>query len=459
MRLEIVLLNPKYALPALLAAVCLFSSGCSKPSADEMLNEAGGLMMQKNFVSARHRLEELVKTYPDYSLVPDARLLIADCFNYEQKPDDAAAIYKQIAKDFPKTMNSWKANVRLGDMAQEDKRFDEAETYYKAAIEDSTEDGYRLTAMNNLAHNYQTAGQMEKSLETLKTMLASATNPNHKLKIGNELIDQFIKQKKNDEAWAVLMDLYDPKLPADAREGFFSSVNQVAGATDKYQAGFQFFDAVLASATSDESKAQASYFNGLLAAATEPYVATGVAVLKKIHDFFPKTSYGRWAQVDAARVILSATDKIPNAKEQAKGLLDAALGNYDDIINNVTTEWFEPRKAARAWSQLGKMREIRGMYLEDVAELKEASKTVAQIPAKFKSLPQETEMARRWLQVLAAKVHVAETSPEDFWRQVHLARAGKLPQQAAPAEVPAATEVKSTTGEKAAPPEAAKSSP
>ncbi|MCA9446471.1 MAG: hypothetical protein KC931_05105, partial [Candidatus Omnitrophica bacterium] len=43
--------------------------GCGKPSPDELLQEGIELMRQQNFVSARHRFQEIADNYPDYDLI------------------------------------------------------------------------------------------------------------------------------------------------------------------------------------------------------------------------------------------------------------------------------------------------------------------------------------------------------------------------------------------------------
>ena len=429
----------------ILSLAALFFEGCGKPAPEESFEEAVRLMQQQNFVSARHRFEEIAKDNPDFEYITDVRLAIADCFNFEQKPGDAEVIYKDIAEKNPKTLYSWKARIRLGEMARIDKRYDESETYYRAAIDDVTEEGPKLTAMNSLVRTFQEAGKIDASVETLGQMLAIAKNAEFKMRIGIQLVNVLISQNKKDEAWKVLTSLYNPKDPEDAKESFFLSLIQAVPATGKFAETFQYLDGIVASATDDESRARASFFNGLLASATEPYVATGVTVLKRIHDLFPKTAYGRWAQVEAAKVILSATSHFPDATSEARSLFDAALKNYDDIINDVTIEWFEPLKAVWAWSQIGTIYEIRSQYLESLDDLLSASRTIAEIPKRFKSLPQEVEMAKRWQERVAAKIHIAESSPEHFWEQIRLMRAGIIPgateeaAAAAEGQVPPAT--------------------
>lgn len=416
-----------FRLVSILPLVVLFLQGCGKTSPEESFEEAVRLMQQQNFVSARHRFEEIAKDHPDFEYINDVRLAIADCFNFEQKPDDAEVIYKEIAQKNPKTLYSWKAGIRLGEMARIEKKYDESETWYRAAIEDVTEEGPKLTAMNSLVRTYQEAGKIDASIETLRQMLALAENSEFRMRIGIQLVNVLISQNKKDDAWQVLTSLYNPKDPEDTKESFFLSLIQAVPAMGKFQETFHYLDGLVASATDDESRARASFFNGLLASATEPYVATGVTVLKRIHDLFPKTSYGRWSQVEAAKVILSATSHFPDATREARALFDAALKNYDDLINDVTIEWFEPYKAVWAWSQLGTMYEIRSQYLESMEDLQSASRTIAEIPKRFKALPQEVEMARRWQERVAAKIHIAETSPEHFWEQIRLIRAGIIP--------------------------------
>ncbi len=411
----------------LISFPALLLTGCSKATPEEVFQEAIGLIQQRNFTSARHRLEELVKDSSDSELITEAKLIIADCYGFEQKPDDAEAIFKQVAEQNPKTQYSWRAHMRLGDMAISEKRIVEAEAYFKAAIEDSTDEGAVLTAMNNLVRTYTEGSKVEQALQTLRDMLALAKNPEHKVRIAVTLVNLLLEQGKRDEAWESLIGIYDPKFTIDEKEGFFTTILQTAPPAKKYHEAFQFFDSVVQSVTDDESRAQASFYNGLLASSTAPYAVSGVTILKRTQELLPKTIHGRLALVDAARAVLSATAQFPDATREAGALFDQAIKGYDDLINDVTIEWFEPQKAAWAWNQVGTIYEMKAQYTENIDDLKSASKTIAEIPKRFKALPQQAEQARRWLDRVVYKIHLAETSPEFYWQQVRLARAGKLP--------------------------------
>ncbi|MBW7940756.1 MAG: tetratricopeptide repeat protein, partial [Candidatus Omnitrophica bacterium] len=174
----------------ILSLAALFFEGCGKPAPEESFEEAVRLMQQQNFVSARHRFEEIAKDNPDF---------------------------EYIAEKNPKTLYSWKARIRLGEMARIDKRYDESETYYRAAIDDVTEEGPKLTAMNSLVRTFQEAGKIDASVETLGQMLAIAKNAEFKMRIGIQLVNVLISQNKKDEAWKVLTSLYNPKDPEDAK--------------------------------------------------------------------------------------------------------------------------------------------------------------------------------------------------------------------------------------------------
>jgi tetratricopeptide (TPR) repeat protein len=342
-------------------------------------------------------------------------------------------------------------------MARTEKRFDEAVSYFQAAIQDVTEEGPKLTAMNNLVRTYQENQKMEEGITQLREMLIFASQTDYKLRIGVQLVNVLLSQGKKDEAWSILMGIYNPKLPSGEMEGYYAAIIQAASPAKKIQQAFQFFDSIVASATNDESRSQASFYNGLLAGSTEPYIATGVTVLKRTYELFPKTTYGRWSPVEAAKLILSATSQFPNATEEAKVLFDQAVKAYDDIINDMTIEWFEPQRASWAWSQVGTVYEMRSQYLESIDDLKSASRTIGEIAKRFKALPQEVEMARRWQERVAYKLQIAETSPEFFWQQIRLARLGQLPMPEEEGAQPAGEVTSATPPQEAVPPPGDKS--
>ena len=438
----------------LISFTALLLTGCSKATPEEVFQEAIGLIQQKNFTSARHRLEELVKDSTDPDLICEAKLIIADCYSFDQKPDDAEAIFKQLAEQHPKTPYAWKSHMRLGDMASTEKKFDEAEAYFKAAIEDSTEDSPKLTAMNNLVRTYTESSKPDLAIQTLRDMISFAKNPEHKIRIGATLVNILLEQKKQDEAWSSFIAIYDPKFTADEKETYFSALIQAAPPAGKYHDAFQFFDSVVQSVTDDDSRAQASFYNGLLASATAPYAVSGVTVLKRIHEMLPKTMHGRLALVEAARAVMAATGQFPDATKEAGILFDQAIKGYDDLINDMTIEWFEPQKAAWAWDQVGTIYEMKAQYMESIDDLRAASRTIAEIPKRFKALPQQVEQSRRWYERVAYKIHLAETSPEYYWQQVRLARAGKLPLDATGEnQAPISAAVSSATGTNPAEPQ------
>jgi TolA-binding protein len=413
----------RFVLP-LLAVVCLV--GCGKPTPEELLQEGLQMNQQQNFSGARSRFEQVLKEYPDYELVPDVRILIADCFNHEGSLDDARVIYEEILEKYPDSAHSWMAHIRLGDMARLDEEWDQAEEFFNAAIKDTTDTNKSLKAMHTLAQTFMEAENPDRAIETYKEMLGLAETPVQRLQTAQILTNLHFSVGNPDEAWVSIVDVYDASYSYPILNQYFTSVMETARSLKKYDEGFKFFDSTIDGTTDEEKSSLSLYFKGHLACSTAVYRATGVATLKEVHERFPKTALGRWAPSDAAVVIVKSSDEFANPITEASALFELTLHNYDDIINDMTTEWYYPEKAVSAWRQVAKAHELRGVFLESVDDLKAASQTHAEVVSRFKDyLPRVAENSRAYVNGLTEWVAVAEASPEEFWDQARMFRMGR----------------------------------
>jgi tetratricopeptide (TPR) repeat protein len=413
--------------------VCLM--GCGKPSAPELFQEGIQLLEQQNVVAARHRFQELVENYPDSEFATDAKIAIADCYNQEERYDDARQIYEEILANNSNNVYSWMANVRLGDTARVKENWEEAVKYFNAAIEDTTGTPQKLRAMSNLDQTYVSSQNPEKALETYDAMQEMSPNIAEKIQIGQIKTNYLYSLDRDDEAWTAISEVYEPTLPYNLMDQYYLSVMQAALSTGQMDKGLEFFSSKVDDSTDDEYKALALYFEGRLASSTEVTRATGVTKLKEVAEKFPQTVMGRWAPADAAVFVMTASNEFANPVGEASALFAMALSNYDDIINDMTTEWWYPQKAANAWRQVARIHEIRGLHLEEPAELVAASNTHAIVVEKFKdALPRVAESSYQNVQRLAAMVHVADTSPEVFWNQARRVVRGLAPVEEATSE-------------------------
>lgn len=399
-------------------------------------------MRQGNFVSARHRFEQILEKNPDFELNTNIKIYIADCFNQEGRMDDARVIYNEIVNDHPKTPASWMAHVRLGDMARIEEDWVSAENYFRAAIEDTTDTERQMRARANLAESFLQSGSSEKAVETYKEILSLQIKPVERLQTAQILTNLYYREGREDEAWANVLSVDDASYTFDVRRAYYTTVMQTAAATGKYEDAFRFFDSEVASTTDEERAALALYFKGHLASGTDVYLATGIATLKQVHDRFPKSEMGRYVEADAAMVVLGASEQVANATEEASRLFTQALDNYEDIIHDMTTEWYYPQKAAHGWRQVAKIYELRGLNLKSLDDLRSASATHHTIVDKFKDyLPEVARDSFGHVQRLSHMVGIAESSPEEFWEDFRRARAGlpSLREEAAQAALQAAT--------------------
>lgn len=424
-------------------AVFLFF-GCGRPSPEDLFQEGAQLMQQGNFVSARRRFEQILENNPDFELNTNIKIYVADCFNQEGRMDDARTIYEEILREHPGTNASWMAHVRLGDMARIEEDWETAETQFRAAIEDSTDTQRQMRARGNLAESFLQSGSTERAVETYREILSLQEKPIERLQTAQVLTNLYFREGRNEEAWANVMAVDDASYTLSDLRFYYTTVMQTAAATGKFEEAFDYFDSAVDSTTNEDSSSLALYYKGLLASGTDVYLATGLATFKEVRDRFPDTEMGRYVEADAAMIVLSSSDQVSGAVEKASELFTNALDNYDDIINDMTTEWYYPQKSAYAWKQIARIQELRGLNMQNIADLRAASATHHTIVDKFKDyLPDVARDSFNHVQRLTHMVNVAESSPEEFWEDFRRVRAG-LPslaeEAAARAELEAATE-------------------
>lgn len=417
--------------------------GCGKPSPDELLQEGVELMRQQNYVSARHKFQEVVENNPEYDLLPNAKFYIGDCYALDGQIGKARTAYEELAEGFAGTPIGHQAHVRLGDMAKQEGRMPDAERHYGVIIEGSTNTGLVMQTRTNLADAYVLASSTEKAIEMMEEMVSFSNDPRSKLQSVQYLANYLISQGSMEEAWQAMLSVKDATEMETAKDYYFLSVRQTGIATKRLDEAHRFFDGIIEAVTDDESKSRAFYNKALIAAATTQTRATGVEMLKTIAKDYPRTQWGRWSEVDAAKTIMTASEEFEQPIETVGDLLLEAMDNYNDIIEDTTIEWFEPARSADARFQVAVIQVMRGQWLESVEDLKSASATYADILQRFETMPQIAQQAGQYLNEMTAMVQIAEASGEEFWEQLRMIRRGIDPfAQSATAEIsiPGATE-------------------
>ncbi len=430
------------------ALILLLLIGCGKPSPDELLQEGGELMAQQNFVSARHKFQEIVENYPDYDLISNAKFYIGDCYALDGQIGKARTTYEELAEAYTGTPIGHRAQVRLGDMAREDGRIQDAVKHYSNIIESSTDTGLVMQTRTNLADAYVRSGSSAEAVGSMREMVDASGDPRSKLQAIQYLANYLISQGSKEVAWEAMLSIKDATEIVPAMDYYFLSVRQTGIATNHFDEASQYFDSVVEAATDDESKSRALYNKALIASSTTVSRATGIELLKAVAADYPKTRWGRWSEVDAAKTIMTASEEFENPIATVGDLLLGAMDNYDDIIEDSTIEWFEPARSADARFQLAVIQVMRGQWLESVEDLKSASATYAEILNRFETMPQIAQQASQYLNEMTAMVEIAEASGEEFWEQLRMIRRGIDPfAQSATAEAT----LNGTTEELAAP--------
>ncbi|MCA9443668.1 MAG: hypothetical protein KC964_22905, partial [Candidatus Omnitrophica bacterium] len=368
--------------------------------------------------------QEIADNYPDYDLISTVKLNIADCYALDGQLGKARTGYEEVAETYKGQFTAQLAEVRLGDMAKQEERYDDAESRYRSVIAECTNPRLLMDTRQNLADLYVVTEQLPKAVDALKEMVDASPDFPNKLRTTQTLANFLIAKGSPEQAWTAMLSIPEATGFERAKDAYYLSIRQTGIATKKYDKASQYFDDLLKSATDDDGKALALYNKALIATATTISRATGVQMLEDLAKEYPKTRWGRWAEVDAAKTIITASDEFDNPMDLAGQLLRDAEDNYDDIIADTTVEWFEPAKSANARFQKGVIQVMRGQLLEDIDDLKSASQTYAEIIDRFQTMPQIAQQANAYLQQMAAMVDMAEASGEEFWEQLRMIRAG-----------------------------------
>lgn len=80
----------------------------------EIYDSAHGDIKNKDFTSAREKFQEIIKNYPDFTLLPNSYFWIAETYYNEKKYEDAILAYEEFLKKYPKHEKSAGALLKEG---------------------------------------------------------------------------------------------------------------------------------------------------------------------------------------------------------------------------------------------------------------------------------------------------------------------------------------------------------
>jgi TolA-binding protein len=126
--------------------------GPAAPSADQMYQSARNQQTRGALGTARMGYQELLKTYPTHTLVPDALFYIGESFGSEA-PDSAIAYYTQVVGRYKTSPRASTALFRMGRIEEVRRNTSAARTYFE-----------------RLVREYPTSDDADLARERLKTL-------------------------------------------------------------------------------------------------------------------------------------------------------------------------------------------------------------------------------------------------------------------------------------------------
>lgn len=84
------------------------------PSAEEIFNAAAASLQRGSATAARAGFEELLTTYPEHGLAPEAQFFLGDALAAAREPDAAVAAYKRVVERFPTSPRAPTALLKAG---------------------------------------------------------------------------------------------------------------------------------------------------------------------------------------------------------------------------------------------------------------------------------------------------------------------------------------------------------
>ena len=109
------------------------SAPVATPSADQIYQSARQQQLRNALGTARLGYQELIKTYPQSPLVPDALFYIGESFA-ESAPDSAVAYYSQVVARYRASARASIALYRLGHLEEHRRNTAAARRYYEQLI-------------------------------------------------------------------------------------------------------------------------------------------------------------------------------------------------------------------------------------------------------------------------------------------------------------------------------------
>jgi tetratricopeptide (TPR) repeat protein len=202
----------------ILPVALIILSGCGRRTPEERLEKAFNLLQQRDTLGAMLEAKDMIQKHPDDPRTVDARLLLAQVYMMDRKPDDALAELDHVLeKSDQKDQRGMMALRMYLDILKRNQRFEDASKMidrYQKEYADDQMTSMQLTVAR--ADIMTDAGQTSGARELLVDLIAVTTSP-VEIRMFRELIGRtYIAEKAGAEAAAYFEAEY--RKAADSEE-------------------------------------------------------------------------------------------------------------------------------------------------------------------------------------------------------------------------------------------------
>jgi len=187
----------------------------------------------KDYKLALGYFEKVMIDFPASSLAPQAAFYRGECFYLQERPEEAAAAYRNFLAQFPNDAQAPTALFRLGVSLFNLNRFEEAAVTFEGLVQKYPDDPMAANAAENIPLAYAKIGKIGDSEKAYEALLQRTTDPKKRATLIMQIAQ--IKEKNGVPAEAIAYYEQIPSTEEEYGEGIYAigSIYARSGEADK----------------------------------------------------------------------------------------------------------------------------------------------------------------------------------------------------------------------------------
>lgn len=187
----------------------------------------------KDYKTALSYFEKVMIDFPASSLAPQSAFYRGECFYLSEKPEEAAAAYRNFLAQFPNDAQAPTALFRLGVSLYNLNRFEEAALTFEGLVQKYPDDPMAANAAENIPLAYAKIGKIADSEKAYEALLSRTTDPKKRATLLLQIAQ--IKEKNGIPAEAIAYYEQVPSSEAEYGEAIYAvgSLYARSGEADK----------------------------------------------------------------------------------------------------------------------------------------------------------------------------------------------------------------------------------